>query len=105
MLEVNEDVNLLSLASYNSYRRLCKLVPSCSWSERPAEIGEEAWSTLRSAYADPDDIDLFTGGLAENPVQGGVLGETFCCIMKKQVRREEADPSCLDVTHFTAVPK
>lgn len=31
-----------------------------------------------------DDIDLFTGGLAEFPVRGGILGSTFACIVAQQ---------------------
>lgn len=31
-----------------------------------------------------DDVDLFTGGLAETPVPGGVVGPTFSCIIGQQ---------------------
>ena len=39
---------------------------------------------LSSAYEHVDDIDLFTGGLAERPVVGGVVGPTFACILGQQ---------------------
>lgn len=31
-----------------------------------------------------DDIDLFVGAMSEDPVHGGVLGETFACLVGKQ---------------------
>ena len=39
---------------------------------------------LSSAYEHVDDVDLFTGGLSERPVVGGVVGPTFACILGQQ---------------------
>ena len=43
----------------------------------PEGIKQEDWKTITELYKDPEDIDLFTGGLLENHVQGSILGATF----------------------------
>ena len=32
-----------------------------------------------------EDIDLFTGGLAEVPTKGAVVGPTFACLLGRQM--------------------
>ena len=39
---------------------------------------------LENVYEHIDDIDLFTGGMAEKPVVGGIVGPTFACIIGQQ---------------------
>ena len=52
--------------------------------ERTFELLSKNWSALRDLYSSPDDIDLFTGGLAVTHVAGGLSRPTFTCIMAKQ---------------------
>ncbi len=52
----------------------------CDISKRPKEISEANWKILKGLYKHVNDIDLFTAGLAETPVKGGVTGPTFSCI-------------------------
>lgn len=39
---------------------------------------------LSQVYESVEDIDLFTGGLAEKPVSGGIVGPTFGCLIGQQ---------------------
>ena len=39
-------------------------------SSRPSEISEENWSLLARLFRSPNDIDLYTAGLAEEHEQG-----------------------------------
>ena len=42
---------------------------------------------LQKVYEHVDDIDLITGGLSEIPVEGGVVGKTFGCIIALQFEK------------------
>ena len=46
------------------------------WSDKPKAISQANWDKLRTLYASPKQIDLFVGGLAENPASAGSREET-----------------------------
>lgn len=75
------------LPGYNKYRQSCGLPPLTSWNQVMRAMRSGAGSALQSLYASPDDVDLFIGGVSENPVDGGVVGPTFACIIGEQFRR------------------
>ena len=41
-------------------------------------------TSYQRLYESPGDLELFTAGIAESPVPGGLLGPTFTCIIGRQ---------------------
>merc|ERR1719334_1182757 len=72
------------IPGYNKVRQKCGLSPLSSMSSNPAEITQDIWSQLGSVYKDVEEVDLYVGGLAESPVEGGLVGPTFACIIGNQ---------------------
>ena len=70
-----------ALGSYLAYRakfsRKTEDLKCFDQKKVPEGIKPEDWRTLSELYRDPEDIDLFTGGLLEDPVIGSILGSTF----------------------------
>ncbi|CAH1969751.1 unnamed protein product [Acanthoscelides obtectus] len=73
--------------SYNNYRALCNLKRATSFEDLAREIPPEVIARLKRIYATVDDIDLFPGGMSERPLQGGLIGPTFGCIIAIQFRQ------------------
>jgi len=68
------------IPSYMSYRRYCGLPTSTAWNARPSDIRADSWTLLQTLYETPSEIELFSGGLAENPPTGALTGATFNCL-------------------------
>lgn len=77
------------LPAYNEFRKYCNLDPlEDSWETgRTTDINEVTWAKLASLYESPLDIDLYTGGLSETQVDGGLSGPTFVCLQSIQFQR------------------
>jgi Ca2+-binding RTX toxin-like protein len=53
----------------------------------------EVAARLEEAYGDVDLVDLWVGGLSEDPVNGGMVGETFALVLIDQFERlRDGDP-------------
>jgi len=75
------------LQPYMAYRRYCGLTTSTNWTSRPSDIRADTWTLLSGLYGSPEDIELFSGGLAEVPASGALTGATFVCLKALQFQR------------------
>jgi len=70
------------MPSYNGMRVALGLAPVERFDDPIFQDGFGA--KLASVYDSPDQIDLWVGGLAENPIGNSMLGETFSLIVGEQ---------------------
>jgi len=73
------------LPTYNEMREALGLSKVTAFSQITSDTDIAA--RLRAAYGDVDRIDLWVGGLAEDSVGGGIMGETFRAVMIEQFTR------------------
>lgn len=90
-IKINFKLNYLgrdhAIRSYNDYRAVCNLKRAVTFDDLAREVPQEVIVRLKAIYAHVDDIDLFPGGMSERPVQGGMVGPTFACIIGIQFRQ------------------
>jgi hypothetical protein len=70
------------LPSYNGTRQALGLQPAGSFADVSSDPDTQA--RLAAIYSDPDEIDLWIGGLAEDPWHDAQVGELFFTILKEQ---------------------
>ncbi|XP_071181889.1 peroxidase-like protein isoform X2 [Mytilus edulis] len=79
------------IPGYNKFREFCGLYPATMFNVGPMGFRDHDHDTtrkLQSMYGHPDDVDLFVGGISENPNQNGdILGPTFKCLIAQQFQR------------------
>ena len=77
------------LRSYSHWRAFCGLQQARTIDDLRGEISSaRVRGRLREVYGDdPDEIDLWVGGLLEDVVPGSQLGPTFLCIVADQFQR------------------
>jgi hypothetical protein len=73
------------LPSYNDARRGLGLEPRTSFSEITSNM--EVATALASQYDSVEDVDLWLGAVAEDPVTGGLVGELLRVIIADQFTR------------------
>ncbi|KPM04939.1 heme peroxidase-like protein 1 [Sarcoptes scabiei] len=74
------------IPSYNYYRKLCNMTKAKSFEDLQGEIPFPVIKKLKSVYEHVDDIDLFSGGVAEIPLHGALVGPTFGCLLGMQFK-------------------
>ncbi|HZZ72927.1 MAG TPA: peroxidase family protein, partial [Pirellulales bacterium] len=73
------------LASYNDTRVALGLKPAQTFADITSDPTVQA--QLQSVYGTVDQVDLWVGGLAEDHVRGGSMGQTFTAIIADQFQR------------------
>lgn len=78
------------LATYNGVRQGLGMSAKETFADITGDA-DMAWR-LEAAYGDVDKIDLWVGGLCEQPVNGAAVGETFYAILHDQfIRLRDGD--------------
>lgn len=72
------------LPPYVRWREPCSLSPIRTFDDLDKVMFQNAARKFRSLYASVEDIDLYSAGLAEKSVVGGLVGPTFACIIGQQ---------------------
>ncbi|MFZ4374504.1 MAG: peroxidase family protein, partial [Mycobacterium sp.] len=72
----------LGLGTLNETRVALGLTPYASFADITSDA--ETAAALEAAYGDVDKVELWIGGLAENHVAGGMVGQTFGVIIAEQ---------------------
>ena len=73
------------LETYADMRATLGLSPVTDFADITSDVAVQ--DALRTAYGTVDQVDLWVGGLAEAPVGGGIVGETFRAILVDQFER------------------
>ena len=73
------------LSGYNDYREFFGMQRARNFDEL-FEVRPAMREHFKEIYDHVDDIDLYAGGLAETPVDGGAVGATFAHLMGAQFR-------------------
>lgn len=76
------------IKGYSAYLELCtgKKLESFEDLENAKVMSRGNARLFADIYEDVQDIDFFSGGLAERPLQGSVLGPTFSCVVASVFR-------------------
>ncbi|XP_054274117.1 peroxidasin-like isoform X2 [Macrosteles quadrilineatus] len=77
-----------ALPPYNDYRAVCNLTVAQTFDDLRGEISNKAVrDQLQELYGHPGNIDVWVGGILEDPVDGARVGPLFRCILVDQFRR------------------
>lgn len=77
-----------ALADNDELLAQCQITPNVtSFDTMKSTISTDEIVNKLDVYNDINDVDLWVGGLAENPFNGGLVGETFHCIIRDQFQR------------------
>ncbi|KAG7177543.1 Peroxidasin-like 6, partial [Homarus americanus] len=77
-----------ALPGYIEWRRACNLSVPENFDQLRSHISSvNIRNNLKQLYGHPGNVDLWVGGLLEDPVEGARVGPTFLCLLVDQFRR------------------
>lgn len=74
----------LGMPGYNAFREWCGFPRINRFEELEGIISNVTLAAYRRHYQSPDDIDLWSAGVAEKSLPGAMTGPTFACIIGRQ---------------------
>ncbi|EFN79179.1 peroxidase [Harpegnathos saltator] len=72
------------LPGYIMWREYCGLGKAQSFDDLERYLDRQALQQISILYESVDDVDLYTGALAEMPESGSLVGPTFACLIIDQ---------------------
>lgn len=75
------------LPTYNSWRQYCNLSVAQNFDDIKEIRNKTLRKRLSEVYKEVNQIDLFVGGILEDPLEGSRLGPTFMCLISLQFKR------------------
>lgn len=72
------------MPGYNAFRDWCGLGRANSFAELDGHMSNRSSQAMAAMYESVDDIDLFSAGISEFPLEGAQVGPTFACIIGRQ---------------------
>ncbi|XP_076271608.1 peroxidasin isoform X2 [Rhynchophorus ferrugineus] len=77
-----------ALPGYVAFRNFCGMKNVTSFDDFATEISDdEVREKMEKLYGHPDNVDVFVGGILEDPVEGGRVGPLFKCLLLEQFRK------------------
>lgn len=74
----------MGVPGYNHFREYCGLPRAKYFEDLTGVFSNKTLLRLSQLYRHVDDIDLWTAGIAEYPIQDGLVGPTFACLIARQ---------------------
>lgn len=74
----------MGVPGYNHFREYCGLPRAKYFEDLTGTFSNKTLLRMSQLYKHVDDIDLWTAGISEYPIQDGIVGPTFACLIARQ---------------------
>lgn len=74
----------MGVPGYNHFREYCGLPRAKCFEDLSGVFSNKTLLRMSQLYKHVDDIDLWTAGISEYPIQDGLVGPTFACLIARQ---------------------